>query len=147
MRSLFFFLPYINMKRSAWVLGAKLGKQLRATLPLTLPCHRTSEEKSTSGKQETCLDKNCLIKEKWKKTETKQNKPITHHLPRVDRCPASSKANAGLTLLNPPPLHFITDTIWHGISLWIVQVICLVVYPPNILCIPSHSGGDADRTQ
>jgi len=63
------------------------------------------------------------------------NKVVTHHLPWVDQYPDGSQAKHGSTLF----FYLFNaehEVLQHGISFWLVQVIHLVVPPPNLLRTP-----------
>lgn len=55
------------------------------------------------------------------------------------------QSKSWVTSLKPPPHNFIAEhnIIWHGmeIPVWLVPVICLIVPPPNLLCIPQSLWG------
>lgn len=65
-------------------------------------------------------------------------KPIIHHLLLADSCPATLKIKCPPpTPLSSTPVFVVEcDVIWHEITLWPVQVVCLSSCPP-----PAHSAG------
>jgi len=99
-------------------------------------------------------DKYCLIcegeKERKKTQLNKQGKGIC--LPHPTGRPMPSQFLSRIWLTPSNPLLFLLpaehDFTWHGIPLWIVQVICLVVSPPNSLCTPPSlftGGGQSEK--